>query len=213
MTEEQIRRLYPPRAIIAADPDKLSQFRGYIAQYKYSDVRILLCFLPGGRFRLMSRKREPIKQYRLSAVMKKALDSLGLDPEKTHVLDGGLMRSVPNHGERPIIVWDILVHDGRHLVGTTYASRYDLLKNLCGNPRRYETVTGEKIAFRVSGPLWLAPVFTGHFVERFKQAAPHDFLEGLMLKNPNGRLERAYREVNNTRWQIKFRKPATTYRF
>jgi hypothetical protein len=87
------------------------------------------------------------------------------------------------------------------------------LRGICGNPQHPEEITDHGIALQVRGPLWLAPVFESGFGMLFEFARKLDCIEGVVLKNPNARLEPGRREDNNTRWQVKIRKPTAVYRF
>jgi ATP-dependent DNA ligase len=206
-------RLYPPRARTALHPRELRSLAGYVAQFKYNDIRTLVHLLPGGEVVLRTRQLEPHREYALTPRMRGWLQALELDPDTHHVLDGGVLRKFSVRGEQPLVLWDILVHEGRHLVGQRYRDRYALLKAACGNPRQLETDTGLEAGLRVRGVLWLAPWHTRGFAELFSRALGADFLEGLMLKDPGARLEPGTKEENNTRWQLKVRKPTLTYPF
>jgi ATP-dependent DNA ligase len=194
-------------------PSSLERFKGFVAQYKYDDIRTLFHFHRGGEISLLSRKLEPVKEYRLTSRMARAFQSLELDPSQIHVLDGGVMRHLRVHGQNPIVVWDILVHNGQYLLGTTYAERYQLLRELAGEPAEFESATGRKIGLTISNELWLAPIFTGNFRELFEKVSDLSPVEGLLLKNAHARLESGFKEVNNSRWQIKIRKPKKHYMY
>src|SRR6185437_8467572 len=128
----RLKSLYPPRAEVTVNPARLARYRGkYIGQFKYNDVRTLILIFPHGKVELLTRQRVPHKGYRLSSRMRSALHSLDLSPVHSHVLDGGIMRYLSVRGERPVILWDILVHDDEYLLGSTYLQRYALLKKIC----------------------------------------------------------------------------------
>lgn len=211
--ESELKRLYPPRAETAINPVTLDKYRGFIAQYKYNDIRTLIFIVNGTGIELTTRKREPHKEYRLTSAMTRALLSLNLDHSKNHVLDGGILRHVLIGKAQPIILWDILVHNDDYLLGTRYQERYELLASICGDPKSPEAITGHQIGLEIAPVLWLAPVFRSNFYARYEETLRLDFLEGVILKNPNGKLERSLRAQNNTSWQIKARKPRPGYSF
>ena len=211
-SRRELTRIYPPRIKIILPPENLDRVRGYIAQYKYNDIRTLFHFLPE-EILLFTRKREPVREYSLTERMKSALRKLRLDPTKLHTLDGGIMRHLTVSGESPIVIWDILVHDNLPLTDTTMIDRYRLLQKICSNPKKIENATGHQIGLEIDGPLWLAPIFTKNLREHFLEAIPTDYLEGLILKDPRARLSTPRHEDNNTSWQIKIRKPAKNYAF
>ena len=143
---DEVHRLYPPRASRSVAPRNLNRLRGFVAQYKYYDIRILILLLPMHRVELMTRQRKPLLEYTLTARMRKSLLTLPLDPSKQHVLDGGVIRHFSIGKGHPIVLWDILVHDSQYLIGSTYRERYALLKSICGGPSRYERSTGRDVA-------------------------------------------------------------------
>ena len=211
-SKTELVRIYPPRIEIILPPENLERIRGYYAEYKYNDIRTLIHILPG-EILLMTRKREPVKEYSLTEPMKNALNRLRLDPTKLHTLDGGIIRHLSIGGEHPIVLWDVLVHDNIPLIDRTMVDRYRLLEKICGHPKKLENSTGHQIGLEVSGALWLAPLFTSNFKARYLVATQVDYLEGLVLKNPHAPLESSRHEENNTSWQIKIRKPAKNYAF
>lgn len=203
---EQFRLLYPPRAVGAIPPSEAPHFRGWIAQYKYHDVRTLVYFFPDGHLELFNRTRQPLGIYSLTAGMNEDLHRLKLRQGFFHVLDGGLMHAKTRRIRDRLILWDILVHDSQYLLGTTYLERYTRLASVCGNPTAYERETGDQLALRVNKHVWLAPTFTRGLARRYAKLIHLDEVEGLMLKDPRGKLERGIRERNNGSWQIRVRK-------
>jgi hypothetical protein len=207
------RLIYPPRPKGAINPAMLERYKGFVAQYKYNDIRNLLYLFPDGSVHLYNRHREPHRAYQLTLDMEDSIHCLELPLGKFHVIDGGLM-----HGKAPgirdrLVLWDILVHNGEYLVGTTFLERYQLLEKLVGNPTELENETGGEIALQINRNLWLAPLFKDKLAERYQRAASREELEGLVLKNPNGRLEWGLSESNNGFWQIRVRKPHANYSF
>lgn len=208
----QKMRIHPPRPESAIPPSTLSHYKGYIAQYKYNDVRTLAIFSPFDEVELLNRHLQPHRFYSLSPGMKKALLSLKLRKDRYHILDGGILHRVGGLRDR-IVFWDILVHDGRYLIGETLARRYALLQKICENPAQSEEETGFGIGLRVNEHIWLAPLIRENFERHFRLSLGLDVLEGLVLKIPGSRLEQAFGERNNGSWQIRVRKPHVNYAF
>lgn len=206
--------IYPPRPASAIDPATISRYQGYIAQYKYDDIRLLSYIHPTGRVELLNRKREPILSYHLDSGMKRAFGKLNLTHGKHHLLDGGLLRGTVQAGRpRTIVLWDILIHDDQYLLGTSYCQRYNTLKGICGNPTLQEHESGEEVGLIIAPGLWLAPTFDDRLERRFELTKLADRLEGLMLKNPDGQLDWGVREENNGSWQIRVRKQSGRHVF
>ncbi|MCM2277458.1 MAG: hypothetical protein NDJ89_05230 [Oligoflexia bacterium] len=204
------RPLFPPRPEGSLPPESLSGLRGHIVQPKYDDIRAVIYFLPDSGITLLSRQREPIASFRMTDRMRASFERLKLPRGEFHVLDGGLLRRWRDR----VVLWDVLVYRGNHLLGTTYRQRYELLKKIAGNPVKWEGDTGHRIALRIAETLWLAPDLGGSGLhETFARFREIEGIEGFVLKDPNGRLERGIRERNNGTWQIRVRKPSANYFF
>lgn len=208
---DEFRPIYPPRPELNINPATLGRYRGFIAQYKYNDFRALLYILPDGSISLLNRYRQ-LMRYVMSDAMKKAIQAIRVKPGYFYVFDGGLMIRAGKVRDR-LILWDILVHENEYLVGTTYRDRYRLLFQIMGEPNRFERETGHKVALQVNRYVWIAHSFTDQFEERYRSAIVLDEIEGLVLKNPAGRLEQGIFEHNNGSWMIRVRKPSALYTF
>ena len=112
-----------------------------------------------------------------------------------------------------IVLYDILVHNSEFLVGSTYDSRHSLLTSVCGAPRELEKDTGRGIALVAKDGLWLAQCFSEDLAARFKDHLDLDEIEGLVLKDPGGKLEFGVSVKNNSAWQIRCRKPHKNYAY
>lgn len=207
------RLIYPPHPAATLKPEQLHRIPGHISQFKYDDWRILIYLLPGGGVELYTRRKSRLPRYEPPKGMIQGLHRLDLDRTKLHVLDGGLLHYKTERIKDTIVLWDILVHDGNYLLGSTYAQRYSLLRRICRAPKAPVVLDGLEIARRIDRYLWLAPWLEGDHQALFEKAAKIPELEGLVLKDPKAPLQRTYKEENNARWQIRARKPSVLYRF
>ncbi|MCM2323039.1 MAG: hypothetical protein NDJ90_07230 [Oligoflexia bacterium] len=207
------RPLYPPRPEARVSPASLPRLRGFIIQLKYDDIRTVVYFHPDSKITLLTRQREALASYAMTDAMRASLHSLRLPKNEFHVLDGGLLRQSSRRDR--LVLWDILVYRSRYLVGSTYRARFELLHALAGHPRQHETETGHRLALRIAPSLWLAEDLSGAGdpLKLFKWAASLDGIEGFVLKDPNGKLERGLHERNNGSWQLRVRKPSANYLF
>lgn len=207
--------MYPPRPDGSIPPDTLKKYPGWFGQRKWNGTRNLIFVLPDGTFELWNRHRQMHKQYKLSASMKASIEELigTLQPGVFHVFDSELMDAKTTRLKDRIVLYDVLVHDGIYLIGTTYKERYATLQKILGNPTEYESDTGRSLALKFNKNIWLSEIFTDNLDERFKEALAVDEIEGLVLKDPNGRLEFGVRESNNGSWLIRVRKPHKNYAF
>lgn len=206
--------MFPPRASVSIRPENMNQYKGYIAQLKYNGSRTLIFVLPDGTIELWSRHQEPHKQYKMTADMEESIRALNLPPKSFHVLDGELMHSKTRGLKDKIVLYDILVYQDQYFIGSTYAERYVFLNNLCGDPSVPESETGRKIALQVNRNIWIAPCFPSDMWQSmYNNLTDLDEIEGLVLKDPHGKLEFGLSESNNNAWQIRCRKPHKNYAY
>jgi hypothetical protein len=101
---------------------------------------------------------------------------------------------------------DILVDDSDYLIGSSFASRQDRLHRI------FNTFQGETSThYIIDQWTWLAKCFKTGFVDTFNSFNPKNSNnqenEGLVVKNPNGKLALCSREKSNTSWLAKSRHP------
>ncbi len=102
-------------------------------------------------------------------------------------------------------IFDLLVYDGQYMVGSTFEQRVKMLDNLLGTPTDYISPITENIYHIKS--------FHKDFVKLFDELIKIDMVEGLVLKRKSARLEIGTSENNNSKSQIKVRKPTKNYKF
>jgi hypothetical protein len=102
-------------------------------------------------------------------------------------------------------LFDILVSDSKYLLGTTFSHRVDLMKSLYGSSDNYLT--------KLNKSIYLVNSFNNNFSDIYQSLINIDMIEGLVLKRKNGKLEIGASENNNTKSQIKARKPTKNYKF
>lgn len=226
--------IYPPRAkdaIPFKEASILAEF-GYIAQPKFNDSRCLIKYAPGWtddpqNIQLWNRHGERFRDYiaplDLLIELGTVAESLGLSPNAYHLLDGGLLDKKHAHIKDTIVIWDILVQDSQPLLGTKYSNRYARLLATTNQDRNFlagnQTLhVGHNITQNVFTPTSLKP-------ERWTQTwddivalnanfPPNSpLIEGLLFKDPEGKLEMGLREKNNSSWQAKSRVQTGRHRF
>ena len=217
------RYIYPPRPMKEAVPfDSVDMYKraGWIAQLKYNDKRTVFS-VEGNQAEISSRHRGPHKTYTLSDALRaeivEAAEKFGLDLDKWNYLDGGLLHGKHRIMKDTLVIWDILVRDNDWLLDTTYKERYDSLV-VSSDPfmvdvNGTEFDFGIKITENIFVPrLWDNYQDAWEYVKTVNEAAGwaegeggECLLEGLFLKDPNGRLKPAVRENNNTDWQSRCR--------
>jgi hypothetical protein len=222
--------IYPPRPNTAIPRDQLEMFgeMGWIAQLKYNDSRALIKYLPDGNIELWNRHAEKFRSYTapdwLLNELRDLQTALGLSTSEWSLLDGGLLNSKHEAIRDTLAIWDILVKNGEYLVGTTYGERYEQLNALTvGQPpwyyhplhKKHEPVVfGHTINHHLFVPgnfpyaegcwdgLWkLVETVNAPYIAVGKGP----LLEGLVAKDLQGELSRAFREQNNGDWMTRSR--------
>jgi ATP-dependent DNA ligase len=107
-----------------------------------------------------------------------------------------------------LVIFDILVHNGSYLLGTSFQDRVNLMDNLFGKNESEKTYL-----YSVTENIYRVKSYTSKFKEMFEELIKIDMVEGLVMKRKSGKLEIGNTENNNTKSQIKFRKPTKNYKF
>ena len=105
------------------------------------------------------------------------------------------------------VIFDILVYNGKHLLKSTFDERFDFLKEL------YPDKPVKKHLHQISENCFRVNCVIRGFKEVFDDISKYDIYEGLVLKRVDGKLENGTTADNNTRTQIKCRKPTLNYNF
>ena len=227
--------IFPPRAESCIPRTEASIFleMGWIPQIKYNDTRTLIKILPNYEIQLWNRHGEKLRTYHcpewITQQIQTLAEQLQLDPSKWHLLDGGLLDQKHRAIKDTIAIWDILVENGEHLLGTTYAHRYAHIHTRGSSLETfwYTHPTHEPIdlGIKISDNLILARQYKAEDYNKIWEMvetinAPYTFgkdikpvLEGVVLKNPQGILEMGFKEKNNTSWMAKSRVTTGRHRF
>ena len=106
-----------------------------------------------------------------------------------------------------LVLFDILVHKGQYLTGTTYEERQELLESL------FPSSNYDKWIDQVSKNVYKVKNFKSNFVALYNEIVEIDMYEGWVLKKPTALLEMGLRPLNNNGWQIKIRKATKNYSY
>jgi ATP-dependent DNA ligase len=107
-----------------------------------------------------------------------------------------------------LILFDILVNDGDYLIGKTFEQRIQLLDEM------FQKNDSEKeYLYSISDNVYRVKSYENNFSMLFDKLTPIEMIEGLVMKRKNARLEIGNTEKNNTKSQIKSRKPTLNYKF
>jgi len=210
MRFNEYRYLWPPRPEKAVPPSLLQHYadKGWLAQVKLNGTCSVLGITPDRKIKAMSRHKEPHKLWSPNAATERAFQNLPGDG--WYIFIGELLHSkVADPKLRNIhYIHDVLVADGEHLVGTTYASRLALLSELL--PSTDEGAISHTV---VDANTWIAKPHYGNFDQLFQQTSRPKEMEGLVMKDPQATLKFCVKEDSNSSWQVKCRHPSKSYSF
>ena len=200
--------IFPPRPATVSPASGIPTYErmGYIAQPKLNGSCGVL-FMDGSTTRLMGRHNDTFKRMILKeSDLKSLYRGTGF-----LVLVGEYMNKSQRDGKgKPFtgfVVFDILVHNGRHLIGSTFAERQALLDSL------YVSKPHDEFIDSLGNSMYRAKNFTSDLTAKYESAIKIQMYEGFVLKRPDGKLENGFREANNTMWQLKIRKPTRNYSY
>lgn len=199
----EFRYFYPekPRLMHVGQElfDKLSRDPDWLAEPKINGKRLQLHHLPDGRFLFYNRHGEPMRH---SPGPKLAEDLRRLDLKGYWLFDGELRDGKVKGVRDKVALWDVFMADGEVLVDKTYEERRGILETLfhyCGPD------SGENLD--------LIQQFGGDFRRRFDAYKDDPEVEGLVLKNKNGKLALGRTGAYQSGWMWKVRKASGIARF
>jgi len=189
---------YPERPYLIHESQPLfkefSRDPKWVAERKYNGTRLQLHFIGGGPH-FWGRHAEPLK-YEPSKVILSALGDLGL--KGYCLLDGELRHHKVKGIAHRIIFYDVFIWQGELLIGKPFWYRRSLLANIL-------KVNGE--------PLGIPEQFQDDFPAVFRRVTQDPEIEGLVMKNVNGKLALGRNAASDSIWMYKVRRPSESYRF
>lgn len=205
--------LYPPRPTTAvefggATFNDLKDI-GWVAQLKLNGQRNVIYIGPGKVVEFWNRHREKHRNYSPpSWIIEELLDIFHPKDNEWLVIDSELLHAKDPKVKNTIYVWDILVSGNKLLLDTTYDERYELLRSTIDCTPYHNGIT-----LQLSDHLWLAENYHSDEWDDRWGATKESYVEGFVIKNPEGRLKPMFKEKNNSEWQTRCRKSTASYRF
>jgi hypothetical protein len=202
--------IFPPRPQTKGTPTALKVFErmGYIAQPKLNGSCGVLFLKSNTDVKLMGRHKNTFAREILS---KQDLGMLHRGAGYTVLVGEYLNKSKKGINGKPMtgfVIFDILVHNGKHLINSTFQERQDLLDSL------YSPIGSfDDYVYPIGPSTYRVRNFVSNFDSIWKSITTIDVYEGFVLKNPNGKLENGLREANNVGWQCKIRKATKNYQY
>lgn len=201
MRYEDYSYLWPPRPETKIPQAVLPFYekRGFWAQIKRNGTCTVI-FAKGDRVIFKTRHNDDHKQWSPKPEHVRFFQSTSTE---WNVYVAELVHSKTPHIKDQLYLFDIIVRDGEQLVGTTFEARQVLLASL------WPTATDEGDQFRVTPHVSYAKNFKSNFAELFTHLKPED--EGVVLKDPKGKLKACFKGDSNASWQVKSRIPTKNY--
>lgn len=212
MKYNSYRYIYPPRPKNAITPEDLAFWDNgmLIGQPKLNGSNCTI-FMDGNRNIVMNRHNQRLTNFELPQAELSALYKCS--PGELMVINGEYLNKSKkdetgvtfNH---KLIIFDILVFKSDYLVGSTFSDRVTLLDELYGTKG-----SDKPYLYSISDNVYRVKSFETNFKQIFDDLTKIDMVEGLVLKRKSAKLEIGNTENNNTKSQLKARKPTKNYKF
>ena len=107
------------------------------------------------------------------------------------------------------VIFDILVYNNEHLVGTSFEERYKLLLNL------YDVTDYDEYLYQISDNVFLVKKFENcDLLSLYNDATKIEMIEGIVIKQKSAKLENGIgKQKNTSKCQIKCRRETKNYSF
>jgi ATP-dependent DNA ligase len=212
MKFENYRYVYPPRPKNAINPDELTFWdnNSLLAQPKLNGSNTTI-YTNGEQVIIMNRHGARLTNFQIPLDEIKSLyrgvrgQWLVINGEYLNKSKQDECGITFNH---KLIIFDILVYKSDYLVGQTFQQRVHLLDELYG-----KNDSEKSYLYSVSDNVYRVKSFDTGFKSLFDQLSPIDMIEGLVMKRKNAKLEIGNTENNNTKSQLKARKPTKLYKY
>lgn len=205
MIYDKFLYLYPPVPTKALLPGLMGfyQSKGWVGQIKKNGVCGIFAVSPDKQITCMNRHNGIHKTWVLPPSLRTFFEKL---PNGWFYFVGEIMHLKTGHIKDTIYLYDCLVSNGDYLVGSTFTHRYNILKSL------WEYSADNNQYLSVSDNFWIASNYDLGFEKIYKGLSnPED--EGLVLRDPNAKLELCTSASSNTNSILKCRKGNSNYGF
>ena len=207
---DSFKYLYPPRPEFILSYDRISFYErmGWFGQYKKNGTCTILALSPSGDFTAMTRHAEAHKQWEMNASLKKSLRSI-LPQGEWIVLVSELLHNKTVSIKNTLYIHDILVYNSEYLLGSTLKSRQVILDKILP----YHDEEYSHYVLDPNNKLWRAKNFTKDILKQFQSITDPKIDEGIVLKDPTGKLSLCDKPDSNKSWQAKVRYATKNYSF
>lgn len=209
MNYKEWKYLYPPRPefVITSDMLPMYEARGWYHQYKKNGTCTTVTIDPKGNVKFMSRHATAHKAWRCPEWLSLAIAQYF--PRKVWTMAvAELLHSKTPTIKDTLYFHDIIVAHSMHLIGSTFEERQAILDG-------YLPMEGAEAQSHwvLQAGIWRAKnIPTGH-ADAFLGIRNASIDEGLVLKDPKGKLRWCNKADANNSWQVKCRYPTKNYQF
>lgn len=208
MSFSEWRYLFPPRpeSAVTCDLIRMYQRRGWVGQFKKNGTCAVIGIGPEQTFQWFNRHQDTLKWEPPPETVQLLWEMFG--SKAWTVLIGELIHSKVKDIRNRLYLFDYVVLEGHYALGSTFTERQSVL---------YERVepfiaAEARSHYLASRNVWLARTIKKELTSVFHAiTSPED--EGLVLKDPWGKLRDCERENTNGHWQVKVRHPRTNFAF
>lgn len=202
--------IYPPRPKNAVNPIDINNWddNTMVAQPKLNGSNVTI-YMNGEKIYVYNRHGKRMSNFNL-------LDSELLKLYRGNgwlVLNGEYLNKSRNDENNDLfniklVLFDILVYNSNYLIGTTFQERITLLDTLYGSD-----ISTKSYLYDISDNIYRVVSYYNYFEELYNDLSKIDLIEGIVLKRRLSKLEVGYKEDNNSKSQVKFRKQCKMYKF
>ena len=204
---------YPPRPELTVPYEDINIFtdRGWWAQYKFNDSRLVLKV--GDRIEFWTRHGARYRTYDPHVELLEQIRELPF--EKPYCLDGGLLHLKHPAIKHTIVIWDVLGLNDEFLVGSKYRDRYKLLLEHTTDDYYFKEF---KFGLKLSDDIFVPENLNDcsrawDVVNLVNQDYNSPLLEGLVFKDPDGVMSYGFKLKSNSDWLAKCRVETGRHRF
>jgi len=210
MKYNDFKFLFPPRPehAVATALLKFYERRGWLAQFKKNGTNSPVWISPKKEIISMTRHNEQHKAWKMTEHLKEELAQL-FPEKKWFMLCAELLHNKNATVKNTLYIYDVLVWKGEFLFDTTFLERQQILdERLITNVEAQSHYVCDS-----GGKIWYAKRFNKDFKALFLSIRDPKLDEGLVLKDPEGRLRSCRSATDNSSWQVKCRHPGKHYQF
>ena len=211
-------KFYPPKpTLISIKQDlvqRLEKSGEYVVEPKFNGNRLILKRFSQGKYEFWNRHGEMFKRFSYSYnSLINELDKILWDG--FCVLDGELMHFRTKNVKNTIILFDVIVWNGK-ICEEAFIERRKLLEKILSPPGLLNVSNLNLDKFRNllnNSHILISPQWRNNFREIFNKLIEIEEIEGIVIKKSNAKLELGINGSPIVRSMFKARKPSNSYKF